>query len=276
MMLLINDKTFAALVLLLFLAPSVSIADTSTSVFRFQQKMAEKGHAQAQYKLAMMYETGEGIEKDIIVAGAWYNRAAEQNYKPAKHRLTYLKVKQNGFKQHHEAWLKDLKRDAVFGDGEALFLLGQMYSQGIGVNQDLKKSISILKKASAANIPGSETELIRIQTKYQQQKIATNKPTVKNATQRKPKLTAEEKQKLRNQRLQRLEQQRILRQQKLIAEQQRKFAEKFRQSNNTSNATTSNSEPLLTTAPAETPVMITNTEANDICAGRNRFSATCR
>ncbi|MBT8112724.1 MAG: SEL1-like repeat protein, partial [Gammaproteobacteria bacterium] len=221
-----------AILILLLTIPSLGVADTSTSVFRFQQKMAERGHAQAQYKLAMMYETGSGVNKNMVSASVWYRLAATQNYKPAKHRLTYLTIQQNGFDKEHEAWLKNLKRDAVYGDGEALFLLGQMHAQGIGVKKDLKKSISILKKATGANVLASESELLRVQAEYQKQLAAQNKKPVKKAVQAKPQLSEKQKQKLREQRLQRLEKKRIVRQQKLLAEQQRKLAEKRRQLQN--------------------------------------------
>ena len=264
----------SALLILLLIIPSVSVADTSTSVFRFQQKMADKGHAQAQYKLAMMYETGSAVKKDMINASVWYSLAATQNYKPAKHRLTYLRIKQNGFDKEHETWLKDLKRDAVYGDGEALFLLGQMYAQGIGVEKDLKKSISILKKATGANILASEAELLKVQAEHQEQLAAKKKQPVKKVIKSKPQLTAKQKQELREQRLRRLEQQRIARQQKLIAEQQRKLAEKYRQQKKPAM------KPVI--APASQPnttddaIMVTETQSNNICSGRNRFSATCR
>jgi hypothetical protein len=46
------------------------LGNQSSSVFRFQQKLADNGNPQAQYKLAMMYEAGVGTDKDIEQAGA--------------------------------------------------------------------------------------------------------------------------------------------------------------------------------------------------------------
>ncbi|WP_303396492.1 SEL1-like repeat protein, partial [Pseudomonas fragi] len=40
--------------------------------------MAEQGDAAAQYKLGIMYATGEGVAQDAKQAVTWYRKAAEQ------------------------------------------------------------------------------------------------------------------------------------------------------------------------------------------------------
>ncbi|VAW70505.1 hypothetical protein MNBD_GAMMA09-2181 [hydrothermal vent metagenome] len=137
--------------------------DPSASVFRFHKKMAERNVAESQLKLGLMYETGSGTKQNLVSARSWYKKAATQNYKPAINRLTYLQIKQSGFTKQNEQWLKNLKKDARFNAGEALFLLGQMYSEGTGVNKSLTKSLEFLRKAAAGNIPGSEAEIIRVE-----------------------------------------------------------------------------------------------------------------
>jgi len=139
------------------------VYDPSSSVFRFQQQMAKRGNAESQFKLGLMYETGSGIEPSQIQAISWYIKAAEQNYKPASNRLTYLDIKKSGFNSNHKEWLQQLKSDARFNEGEALFLLGQMYSEGTGVNKSLTLALSHLRKAKGGNIPGSEAEIARVE-----------------------------------------------------------------------------------------------------------------
>jgi len=137
--------------------------DPSASVFLFQKQMAKRGNAESQYKLGLMYETGSGVNNSSALATSWYKKAAHQNYKPASNRLTYLEIKKNGFQNTHEKWLKELKNEARFNDGEALFLLGQMYSEGTGVNKSLTRSLEYLRKAAGGNIPGSESEIARVE-----------------------------------------------------------------------------------------------------------------
>ena len=47
-------------------------------------------HAYAQYFLARMYATGQGVEKDPKTAAEWYRKAAEQGVADAQYRLGAL------------------------------------------------------------------------------------------------------------------------------------------------------------------------------------------
>ena len=156
--------------------------DPSASVFRFQKQMAKRGNAESQFKLGLMYETGSGVKQSSVLATSWYKKAAEQKHQPSANRLTYLEVKKSGFKEKHAPWLKQLKTDARFHEGEALFLLGQMYSEGTAVEKNLPLSLKLLRKASAANIPGADTEMLKVEDKLTkieaqktQQRIAQKK-----------------------------------------------------------------------------------------------------
>lgn len=142
--------------------------DSSASVFLFQKQMAKRGNAESQFKLGLMYETGSGIDQSPVLASSWYKKAQRQNYKPASNRLTYLQIKKSGFNDEHIKWLKDLKNDARFNEGEALFLLGQMYSEGTGVNKSLTRSLKLLRKAAGGNIPGADAEIARVEEELKQ------------------------------------------------------------------------------------------------------------
>lgn len=137
--------------------------DPSLSVFRFQKTMAERGDIAAQFKLGQIYESGAGVEADVTKARYWYNKAATQEYKPAQDRLVYLDIKHNGFSEDHKQWLQALKNDARSNEGEALFLLGQMYADGTGVNKSLTRSLKLLRKASAENVSGSDAQIARVE-----------------------------------------------------------------------------------------------------------------
>ena len=66
--------------------------------------LAEKGDADAQYTLGLVYRTGAGLPRDYQAAAKWYRKAAEQ------------------------------------GDTRAQIGLGVMYERGEGVPQDYKES----------------------------------------------------------------------------------------------------------------------------------------
>ena len=52
---------------------------------------AEEGVAQAQYRLADLYESGLGVQRDFLEASKWYRRAARQGHITSQHMvgLTY-------------------------------------------------------------------------------------------------------------------------------------------------------------------------------------------
>ena len=53
------------------------------------RKAAEQGHARAQCNLGYLYEVGHGVEMDKTIAVEWYQKAAEQGYKPAYNELAW-------------------------------------------------------------------------------------------------------------------------------------------------------------------------------------------
>ncbi len=51
------------------------------------QPLAEQGDARAQYKLAILYDKGQGVQQDVAQAGEWYLKAAEQGHALAQANL---------------------------------------------------------------------------------------------------------------------------------------------------------------------------------------------
>lgn len=51
---------------------------------------AEKGHAEAQRRIGLMYRDGLGVERSISEAGKWLGRAADQGDADAKKELELL------------------------------------------------------------------------------------------------------------------------------------------------------------------------------------------
>lgn len=287
--------------------------DPSASVFRFQQKMAERGDAESQFKLGLMYETGSGVEQSLVSSIIWYRKAADQNHKAANNRLTYLEIKKNGFKESHNQWLIKLKNDARFNEGEALFLLGQMYAEGTGVNKSLTRSLKLLRKAAGGNIPGSEAEILRVEAelgKLQEEyltdedavklapiailpkKTPTIKPTVKSAPVRpisttKRKKNTDNTESLTNRQLKEKAQQK----QRLIQAQQEALKKQTTSptlTTKTTSAATRTAEKKVLKTSAPEPVQINNNQPetaeektaehpmDTICGGMNRFQRGCR
>lgn len=144
-------------------ASAVDIPNHSSSIFKFQQKLATKGNVHAQYKLATMYETGDGVKADIGQAKHWYGLAAEAGSQSAVQRNTYLDIKVNGFDAMRDAaWLSGVKADAGMHKAGGVYLLGQLYRDGIGVKKDLKKSLALFKQIKSLGEANVEKEIASI------------------------------------------------------------------------------------------------------------------
>lgn len=131
-------------------------------VFDFQLKLAKKGNAEAQFKVGEMYETGRGVEKNVIEAKRWINKAAAQGNKAAGYNLLYKDLEKNGVTNKNKAQLTDLQKAATAGDGYAQYYLGLMYSRGVGVTKNSNSAHDWLAKASLLGITASEAEIARV------------------------------------------------------------------------------------------------------------------
>lgn len=91
-------------------AYAVGNFDTAAREFATQ---AELGDATAQYHLAVLYEDGQGVDKDLARAAHWYRQAADQ------------------------------------GDVDAYFALGMLHAKGKGVARDMSQAYFWLDQAAA-------------------------------------------------------------------------------------------------------------------------------
>ena len=140
------------------------LIDHSSNVFKFQHKLAMNGNVHAQFKLATMYETGDGVNADIEQAKSWYEKASAAGSASANQRLTYLEVKQQGYTpSRHKQWLESIKKDAAAHNADSTYLLAQLYSQGIGVKKDLKKSLELYDQVAILGSADVEKEITELQ-----------------------------------------------------------------------------------------------------------------
>ncbi len=49
--------------------------------------LAEQGDAQSQYELALAYDLGLGVHKNLSIAFEWYQKSANQEYAKAQYNL---------------------------------------------------------------------------------------------------------------------------------------------------------------------------------------------
>ncbi len=71
------------------------------TALREWRPLAERGDADAQYNLGVMYDTGQGVAQDYAEALKWYRRAAEQGHADAQSNLGFMYAKGQGVVQDY-------------------------------------------------------------------------------------------------------------------------------------------------------------------------------
>jgi hypothetical protein len=160
-------------------APDFRFADASSSIFRFQYKLAEQGNPEAQYKVGEMYELGRGVVADKERAREWFDKAAKQGHQKSSYRLLYLDIEKNGMNPQRKQQLDQLRREAKSGVADAQYFVGRMYANGVGVQRNLNEAQSWMSKATFNGVPEAESELViiedeiaRIEVREKQQQAA--------------------------------------------------------------------------------------------------------
>ncbi len=170
-------------------------------VFDFQMKLAEKGNAEAQFKVGEMYETGRGVEKNLIEAKRWINKAAAQGNQAAGYKLLYYDLQNNGVTADNKDKLAELQKAAKDGNGYAQYYAGLMHSHGVGLRKNSTAALDWLGKASLVGVTAAEAEIARVNEASQSARLRAQQDEAKKArAQQEAKRQEEERKKLEAQR----------------------------------------------------------------------------
>lgn len=120
---------------------------------------AQRGNAEAQYDMGVLYSYGRGVPKDLSEAAKWYRRASEQGHPEAQANLGQLLVMGvNGSKNFEEAF-RWLSLAARADHPKAQYLLGILYRNGQGIDQDHVQAAKLLQSAADQGYVGAYGEL---------------------------------------------------------------------------------------------------------------------
>jgi len=97
---------------------------------------AEKGDAEAQYKIGLGYALGDGVPQDDKKAIPWYQKAADQGNTGAQLSLGLMYAEGRGVPQDDTKAVVWYRKAAEHGQAKAQYNLAFMYSSGRGVPQD--------------------------------------------------------------------------------------------------------------------------------------------
>ena len=109
--------------------------------------LADKGDADAQYRLGSLYAEGKGVEQNDATALVWYQRAAEQGNALAQYNVGASYVAGLGIAKSDVDAVKWFRRAADQGMPFAQLNLGLMYAAGHGVPYDSVEAMKWLQLA---------------------------------------------------------------------------------------------------------------------------------
>jgi len=97
---------------------------------------AEEGLDLAQYNLAILYFTGQGVKRDMALAFKWTLAAAEQGHTNAQFNLASLYSEGDGTRKDMDKAVEWFTSAARAGHPNAAFILATMYKDGDNVKRD--------------------------------------------------------------------------------------------------------------------------------------------
>jgi uncharacterized protein len=133
------------------------------------QYAAEKGHAGAQWKLARMYDEGDGVPQDNYKAFKIYEKIVDQGIDPISPESSFVSNSLLRLARFFKTGIKDspvsidlsAARDLYaqaawsFRDPDAQFELGMMFLRGEGGIKDKKQAFHLLKLSSQKGHPSA-------------------------------------------------------------------------------------------------------------------------
>jgi TPR repeat protein len=175
-----------ALFTLLFtsLVSSMAVADIDKGIAAYEANdlplaykeflaSAEEGNADAQFNVALMYERGIGVAKNLEEAVVWYRKSALQGNSAAQFNLGVLYENGLGTTVDFAKANEWYRKASVQGDALAIGNLGMLYLRGQGVKENKVAGLALLlvsatldsspvnhAKRNIASTRGLNTEMI--------------------------------------------------------------------------------------------------------------------
>jgi TPR repeat protein len=123
------------------------------------RRAADRGDADAQSALGVLYANGEGVPQDEAEAAKWFRRAADQGHAVAQSNLGAMYAAGKGVSQNATEAARWCRSAAEQGDAAAQFNLGIMYDNGEGVPQDDAEAAKWFRRAADQGIAGAQFNL---------------------------------------------------------------------------------------------------------------------
>ena len=111
-------------------------------------ELAKSGYINAQYYLAIMLDSGAGVEEDHVQSAMWYMKAASKGHVEAQYNLGIAYAMGEGVAQDMKKSIYWMKKAALNGSINSQYNLGLIYILGDGVEINLEEGILWWKLAA--------------------------------------------------------------------------------------------------------------------------------
>lgn len=129
----------------------------TVSPFKQTLPAAEAGDPDAQYKIATMYKTGDGVKKNPRKTLEWLLKAAEQGHAPSRYQLGWMYANGITVRQDYFTAAKYYRLAATFNNNsDAQFRLGELHFNGRGVEHDYGKAIKYYNQSAKTGHCGAQ------------------------------------------------------------------------------------------------------------------------
>lgn len=148
--------------------PPAAVKLSPAQEFEALTKKASGGDVDAQLSLALKYQNGDGVDKDLGKAVAWYEKAASAGNAKAQYRVGNALRYGNGITKDVTKALEWIQKAADQNYGDAQFSVWQMHRSSSFIFDDDVESYALLEKA-ASN--GSELAVLFLGSLYERESV---------------------------------------------------------------------------------------------------------
>lgn len=124
----------------------------------------EQGDAEAQYRLGLTYEYGDGVAQDPAEAARLYGLAAEQGHAEAQVKLALFYGTGHGLERDHAEAARWLRLAAEQDHVEAQYRLGGLHELGGGVERDFSEALHWYRRAAENGHDQAKEEIESLET----------------------------------------------------------------------------------------------------------------
>jgi TPR repeat protein/S1-C subfamily serine protease len=123
------------------------------------QKEAEEGDPIAQFNLAMKYESGDGVPKDIAKAIEWYKKSSNQGNAAAQSNLGYIYYIGTDVSKNFPVAFDLIQKASAQNEPSAQFRLGIIYAYSTDIPKDNLKALEWIEKSATQGYVPAERRL---------------------------------------------------------------------------------------------------------------------